>query len=224
MVDPFGYGSIGREPHRELSVIETRTLPRIANEEPATRTKAPSFREIYEAHVNYVWSSLRRLGVRESDLEDVAHDLFVAVYKRFGTYDPSKAIRPWLFGFAIRFASDYRDRAGHRREVIDIDVDMIDEATPLDQAVDERRRSALVRAALDGIELDRRAVFVMHDIDGMSVPEIADALDVPLNTAYSRLRLARDQFTSAVRRLQTQRELDVKRASLSRAMIKGGER
>src|SRR6185295_3483972 len=74
-------------------------------------TPAPeTFRAIYRAHVGYVWSSLRRLGVPERDVEDVAHDTMFAVYRKLAEYDPSRPLRPWLFGYAYRFAADYRKR------------------------------------------------------------------------------------------------------------------
>lgn len=60
--------------------------------------------------------------------------------------------------------------------------------------------SSLAQLVLQSLELERRAVFVMHEIDGSPMPEIADALGIPLNTAYSRLRLARTQFTDTLRR------------------------
>ena len=73
-------------------------------------------------------------------------------------------------------------------------------APAADDQLESRERRALVHAALQGIELERRAVFVMHDIDGLSMPEIAQVLDAPLNTLYSRLRLARAEFADAVKR------------------------
>src|SRR5207248_2142231 len=72
---------------------------------------------IYEAQFGYVWHSLRRLGVRERDLEDLAHDVFVAFYRGIEGYDRARPVKPWLFGIAFRVASDYRRRAQHRLEV-----------------------------------------------------------------------------------------------------------
>jgi len=77
----------------------------------------PAFPEIFRDHLGYVWHALRRLGVHDRDLEDVAHDVFLAVLKKLDHYDPARPLRPWLFGFAFRFASDYRDLARHRHEV-----------------------------------------------------------------------------------------------------------
>ncbi|MBI5535793.1 MAG: sigma-70 family RNA polymerase sigma factor [Deltaproteobacteria bacterium] len=171
---------------------------------PETALSSHAFRAIYEAEFSYVWHTLRRLGVRDRDLEDLTHDLFVTVYRRIEDYDVDRPVRPWLFGFAFRLASDYRRLARHQREVVDSDLEGMDPVPLADQQMAAEQRRRVVQAALDTLELDRRAVFVMHDLDGCAMPEIARALSIPLNTAYSRLRLAREQFTAAVRRIRAQ--------------------
>jgi len=156
---------------------------------------------IYEAEIAYVWESLHRLGVRPGDVEDVAHDVFVTVHRRLGDFDRARPIRPWLFGICLRTASDYRRSARIRREVgSDGVAEPVDDAPRADDAIaahDARRR---VLDALAVLPLDQRAVFVLHELDGIAMPEIARVLDAPLNTLYSRLRLARSRFADAVRR------------------------
>ena len=80
---------------------------------------ADAFRSVLEAEFGYVCRALRRLGVRQADLKDVAQELFVAVHERFAERDPSRSIRPWLFSFALRYASNYRKLARHRAELTD---------------------------------------------------------------------------------------------------------
>jgi RNA polymerase sigma-70 factor (ECF subfamily) len=161
----------------------------------------PSFNDVFGAELDYVWNSLRRLGVPERDLEDLTHDVFFRVYERWSDYDAARPIRPWLFGFAFRVASDYRRRFSNRRELL---VGAQNEPSdPGPSALDQVLRAeamTLAQVALAGLELERRAVFVLHEVDGCPVPEVARALGIPLNTAYSRLRLAREQFHTAVRR------------------------
>jgi RNA polymerase sigma-70 factor (ECF subfamily) len=136
----------------------------------------------------------------DRDIEDLAHDVFLAVYRRWGEYDPARSVRPWLFGFAYRIASDHRRLSRHRREKAGVDIEPVDGAPLADeQLVAEQTRNAVL-AALETMEFDRRAILVMHDIDGHPVPEIARSLSIPLNTAYSRLRLARKDFELAVHR------------------------
>ena len=82
-----------------------------------TRGLPPDFRSIFDHEFSYVWTSLRRLGVPPRDLEDITHDVFVEVFRNLDRYDPTRPLRPWLFAFAFRFASDYRRLARHRVEV-----------------------------------------------------------------------------------------------------------
>jgi RNA polymerase sigma-70 factor (ECF subfamily) len=159
-------------------------------------------RALYEAHVGYVWNSLRRLGIPDADREDLCHEVFL-VFFRGTTYDPGRPLRPFLFGIAFRVASDHRRRARFRREV----PASVDHAVAHGPAADETllRKEArrLVEDGLGALDLDQRAVFILHEIDGLAMPEIARTLDAPLNTLYSRLRLARRKFESAVQRAVT---------------------
>ncbi len=163
---------------------------------------APDFERLYEQNLDYVWSSLRRLGVQPAHLEDMAHDVFIAAWRKLSDYDPKRPIKPWLFGIAFRVASDFRERASVRREVQGEELDREDERPGPEAALHEQQRRALVRRALEAIPIERRAVFIMHELDGAPIPEVAEALAVPLNTAYSRLRLARRDFEAEVQRLQ----------------------
>jgi RNA polymerase sigma-70 factor (ECF subfamily) len=164
------------------------------------------FRAIYEAQFDYVYHSLRRLGAPDGDIEDLAHDVFVVLYRGRADYDRARPIRPWLFGIAFRVSSDFRRRARHRFEVPDDSREFADQAPGAEERLSVAEDKALVREGLQALDLDRRAVFVMHDLDGHAMPEIAAALGVPLNTAYSRLRLAREQFALVIRRKKLQRE------------------
>ena len=156
-----------------------------------------------------MFHTLRRLGIRDRDLEDVTHDVFVVVHRKLDDYDASRPLRPWLFGIAHRVAADYRRLARHRREVFDEQTDRIP-SPRADVEADAQKREArtIVLAALDQLEPQRRAVFAMHEIDGFSMPEIAEALNIPLNTGYSRLRLAREGFAAAVAAVQANARRD----------------
>lgn len=178
-----------------------------AQHPPVERVTAPEaawFRALFQEHFAYVWRALRRLGVREADLEDLAHEVFVTAYRRRDDLDPERPVRPWLFGVALRIAAGHRRLARHQNEVLDDEeVVAVDEAPLPDQALAIQEDRALVLEALQLVELNRRGVFVMHDLDGTAMPEIARVLGIPLNTAYSRLRLAREDFRAAVQRLRS---------------------
>jgi RNA polymerase sigma-70 factor (ECF subfamily) len=167
---------------------------------------APDFADVFAGELAYVVRSLRRLGVQSRDVEDVAHDVFVVVHRELARFDADRAIRPWLFGIAFRVASDHKRLARNRLEIATGEPpERIDATTTAHERLEQAEDRALVLRALDAVELGRRAVLVMHDIDGHPVPAIARELGLPLNTTYSRLRLARDEFRAAVTRLRRER-------------------
>ncbi len=163
----------------------------------------PTLHDVYRAEFRYVYQTVRRLGVRAVDIEDVVHDVFLAVSHRWSTYDPGRPLRPWLFGVSFRVVSAHRRRHAYQREVLGVD-----EPAAADPSLDPEAHAAgqqhrrLIDRGLDALADDRRAVFVLHEIDEVPVPEIALALEIPLGTAYTRLRLAREDFAAALRRLQ----------------------
>ena len=170
---------------------------------PLTAGEPADFPTLYRSEFAYVWKTLRRLGAPVRDLEDLAHELFVVVHRHLRDYDRTRPLRPWLFGIAVRVLSDYRRTFRNSRELLDrraAAAEPIDAAPGQDERLGEAQARALLMRALDELPFERRVVLVMHDLDGVAVPEIAAALDIPLNTAYSRLRLARVDLTAAVRR------------------------
>ena len=166
--------------------------------QPAT----PSFRSLYEAEFAYVYTSLRRMGVKSRHIEDLTHDVFMIVHRKLDDYDPSRPLRPWLFGIAYRVALDHRRRASTTREIPDehIEGGLAEES----DGRTARRAQAreIVMEALEHVALERRSVFILYEIDGHPMPAIAEALDLPVHTAYARLRKAREEFTEAARALR----------------------
>ena len=157
------------------------------------------FAAAYDAEFEAVWLYLRRLGVPEADVEDAVHDVFVVAHRRYGSYDASRPLRPWLLGIAFRIAAQWRRR--HRLEVSvpDPEPERPDEGRAPDEIVASEQARSRLQAALSLLDMHQRAVVVMHDLNGIPVPEIATSLDVPLNTVYSRLRLGRAKISAALR-------------------------
>lgn len=166
----------------------------------------PSFDDIYASECSYVWNCLRRLGVQSRDLEDVVHDCFLIANRRLVDYDARRPLRPWLYGIALRVASDYRKSARNRREVLSAEPPEADgsPARPDEELSAEQNRE-LVLEALDSLDFKNRVIFVMHDINEHTMAEASEELDLPAATLYSRLRVARDQFTAAVQRIRRRR-------------------
>jgi len=163
--------------------------------------QGPSFREVFEAELDFVWNCLRRLGIPERDLEDEALEVFLRVQNALGDYDATRSIRPWIAGFAYRVACEYRRRPRHRFERMGSEIDAPATSASPEQCAEQSEERVMVAAALDRVDGLRRAVLVLHDVHGYSIPEVAANCDIPLNTAYSRLRLARAEFAQALRRL-----------------------
>ncbi len=172
----------------------------MANESP--EDVALSLEKVFREHAPFVANTLRRFGVSPADLSDQLQDVFMIVHGLRHDYDPARPIRPWLFGITYRVAARYRQKKG-RSIVADSELDESarDPGPLADASMESKEAQALVLEALERIDLSRRAVFIMADIDGEPITEIAATLQIPLNTAYSRLRLAREDFARAVRRL-----------------------
>jgi RNA polymerase sigma-70 factor (ECF subfamily) len=169
----------------------------------------PEFASIYTAELRWVWRTLWRLGVRERDLEDVAHDVFVVVHRKLEDFDPSRPLRPWLFGICFRTALDRRRKSSHKNEIPTEPTALPEQGNVADAAVvdvtaliERKESKALVQLALASLPLEQRAVFVLHELEGTSIPECVAVLEAPLNTLYSRLRLARAAFTKFIQRAQ----------------------
>jgi RNA polymerase sigma-70 factor (ECF subfamily) len=143
-----------------------------------------TFEEIYRAHFAFVWRSLRRLGVREEDAADTAQEVFIVVHRKLPEFAGRSKVTTWLYGVCFRVASGGRGRAA-------------DPAT-----IAERNEGfAMLERVLDRIPDEQRAVFCLFELEGMTGEEIAEALEIPLGTAYSRLRLARVAFSAATAEL-----------------------
>jgi RNA polymerase sigma-70 factor (ECF subfamily) len=154
----------------------------------------PSFDEIYAAHFAFVWRILRTLGVAEAALEDAAQDVFVVVHRRLPEFEGRAAVTTWLFAIARRVAGGYR-----RKRTTETLADEPAGSADTFAALSRAEATATVLAILDQMDEDKRIVFALVELEQMSVPEVARMLELNLNTAYSRLRLARQAFEAALR-------------------------
>lgn len=170
-------------------------------------TSTPTFDDVYGAYLPYVWTLLRRFGVSDVHREDLVHDVFVVVHARLASFDVARPMKPWLFGICFNVASDHTRRASVRSEVANEAVLATARAhgPSVEDELIRKERARRVEQAIAAIELERRAVFLLHEIDETPIPAVAEALGIPLNTAYSRLRLAREEFKAAYVRF-TKRE------------------
>ena len=159
---------------------------------------------IHVAHADFVWSTLQRFGVRDADLEDALQEVFIVVHRRLDSYDGVSKVTTWLYGIAMRVAAAFRRRAHVRREKV---MDEVPEGLHEDEQslspeelTSRKQARATLDAILDSMDLDRRAVFVMFEVEELSCDEIAVIVGVPTGTVYSRLHKARKEFATLVER------------------------
>lgn len=166
----------------------------------AAATSASAFRAVFTEHAPLVWRALRRLGVAESDVEDLAQEVFVVVHRKLPEFEGRSALSTWIYGICVRVASDHRRRAHVRREQPTDRVPDERQSAPQLKELEREQARRLLDAALDTLDEDKRAVFVLYEIEQLDMPEVADAVGCPLQTAYSRLYAARKKVESEVRR------------------------
>jgi RNA polymerase sigma-70 factor (ECF subfamily) len=157
-----------------------------------------SFQGLYEEHLDFVWRTLRRLGVPPADLPDVAQEVFLVVHRRLPDFEPRARVTTWLFPICLHAARDRRRRAHVRREVPRDEYDLEDPAPLPGNDLERQDDLSLFEAALSDMNLDQRAVFVLFELEELRGEDIAATLAIPLGTVYSRLRLARAAFRNSV--------------------------
>lgn len=170
------------------------------------------FERIYEQHFGFVWRVLRTLGLPPSAVEDAAQDVFVVVHRRLSEFEGRSDIRTWLFRIAQWVVVAERRRARAKPEH-ELDEEIHDPAAdPFETTARSEAVQTLVRI-LARMDPEKRMAFLLLDVEEMKASEVADLLEINVNTVYSRLRLAREQF----RKLRDESELEPKRNERERA-------
>jgi RNA polymerase sigma-70 factor, ECF subfamily len=158
---------------------------------------------IYEEHCRLVWRSLRRLGVSEAEVADAVQDVFLVVHRRLSDFEQRCAMKTWLFGIAMRIASNYNRRSPRRREAPLADL-AIDGRGP--SPVEHAARSEaieLLYVLLQELPAEQRATFILAELEQLSVNEIASAVGASAHTVASRLKAARRRFEQGLQRHRT---------------------
>ncbi len=160
-------------------------------------SRPPSFAAVYREHAAFVRRSLRHMEVQPAGLDDVLHDVFLVVHRRLDDYDGRSSMRSWLYGVARRVALHHR-RRGARRVRREHHAPVPAAQAQPDDVLARREAAQWVEDFVATLPPDQRAVFVLCEVEGLPAPEVAAATGAKLNTVYSRLRLARRRFESAV--------------------------
>jgi RNA polymerase sigma-70 factor, ECF subfamily len=172
---------------------------RLVHSAPPVPTPASSCLDAFEREVDYVFATLRRLGASPSEIEDLAQEIFIVLHRNWTILDTGRPLRPYLFGVAFRIVCAHRRQ--RKREIPFPALDRDDAAPNPEGTLDSKESLTLLWTALESVPLARRAVVVMHDLDGVPIIDIARTLSLTRFGTYSRLRKGRRELTAAVRRL-----------------------
>ncbi len=162
-------------------------------------TEAMELKQLFVTHAPFAWRVLRRFGVAESDLPDACQDAFIVVHRKLGEFEGRSSVRTWLYRICARVASDYRKRAHRRYET----EPLIHEPAVGDDALrtaELAQLCALLERTLEGLDDDKRQVFVLYELEELPMAQIAELLGCPIKTAFSRLYVARERVNAALRR------------------------
>lgn len=160
------------------------------------------FEALFESQHDFVRRSALALGVPVRFADDVVQDVFIVALRRWGSLDPGASARGWLYGILRNVARRAKAKDARRPP---LHLAPSPDATP-DEALDWRRAAGVVETFLASLEDDKREVFVLCELEGMTAPEVAAATGTKLNTVYSRLRTVRALFAKAITREEARRQ------------------
>lgn len=161
-------------------------------------------RSIRNEHFEFLWRSARRLGVSDADVDDVVQKVFIVAARKLDSITPGSE-RAFLFGTALRMAGHARRSVKRRAEVSDELVEPVDRSPSAEELMEQRRARALLDEVLEALPMDVRVVFILFELEEMTLAEVAALLDIPSGTAASRLRRGREHFQAEVTRLKARR-------------------
>ncbi|MEM7156958.1 MAG: sigma-70 family RNA polymerase sigma factor [Myxococcota bacterium] len=148
---------------------------------------------LYQEHVDFVWRIAKHMGAPPQDVGDIVHDVFLIAYRRRHDFDRERKIRNWLFGITRNVVARARTGVHRERRLQAVPSPQAPVATA-ETVLQQSQAHALLQTFLAGLPEEQRAVFVLHDVEGVAAPDVAVAVGAKTNTVYSRLRLARKKF------------------------------
>jgi RNA polymerase sigma-70 factor (ECF subfamily) len=184
------------------SLVSAPLGPSVAAETPAPARTWADFETIYREHFRFVWRTVRRLGIEGALVDDVVQEVFVVVHRRLGDFEGRSAAKTWLYGIVRRVVADHRRTMrrkplGTAPEGEGLDAASTPETGP-EASAEQAERVRLLHQLLSQLDEAKREVFILAELEGLTLAEIAEALGVNANTVASRLRVARREFEAAL--------------------------
>jgi RNA polymerase sigma-70 factor (ECF subfamily) len=170
------------------------------------------FQQLFEQHSALVWRVLRRHGVPAREFDDACQEVFLVVFRRLPEFEGRSSLRTWIYAIALRVALGVRRKAFMRRERLQEGTSDPPAPSDLLDAYAQRETSRWLERALADLPAPKREVFVLYELEEMTVAEAANALGVPENTALYRLYGARKALASSLRRRELRGNMAARRA------------
>ncbi|MDD9965158.1 MAG: sigma-70 family RNA polymerase sigma factor [Myxococcales bacterium] len=167
---------------------------------PAAPVATVSFRDLYDAHFSFVWRCLRGMGVPEAHVDDAVQEVFLVAHRRLADFRGDASHRTWLYGIVRHVAANHRRTLRRKGGHAELDPDTPSAAADPERRLQAQQRAAFVQRFADQLDDRRRDIFVLAVLEQLTIPEVAEILALPVNTAYTRLRSVRAEFRKAVRR------------------------
>lgn len=181
-----GEASTNEAPGVNAAVLPLAVLPEL-----------PPFRTVFETYAPFVWRVLRRLGVREAEVADVSQETFLVLHKRLATFEGRSSLKTFVYGIAVRVAADHRKRAWVRREQATDEVpEGAGETQTAERSLQAKQALQALDKALAELTDEQREVFVLYELEELTLAEIASITDAAISTLHSRLALARAHVQS----------------------------
>lgn len=159
----------------------------------AALASVPPFRTVFETYAPFVWRVLRRLGVREAEVADVSQETFLVLHKRLDTFEGRSSLKTFVYGVAVRVAADHRKRAWVRKEQATEEIpERGGQSETAETALSTKQSLQALDDALGELSEDKREVFVLYELEELTLAEIAEITGAAISTLHSRLALARD--------------------------------
>ncbi len=160
------------------------------------RVELLSFERVYADHFDFIWRSVRGLGIPPAVVDDVTQDVFIIVHRKLDSLESPAAIRSWLFGIARRVCKDHRRSVARKGLHLELDAEReVDDGHDPQQHAASRQALDVVKGYVDKLDDDRRALFFLALVEGLSIAETADTLGLNVNTTYSRVRVMRKELS-----------------------------
>ena len=196
---------------REISLVESTNVARAESKTAPSRATAVSdaipapgdLRSVFEAHYPSIWRLLRRLGVHHAQLDDAAQEVFWVAARRFADIEPGRE-HSFLYGVALRVASQELKKQKAAEPIADLEAvpRVVDRGPSPEEQLQHQQARQLLDSVLGAMAPELRVIFVLFELEGLEVQQIAILQEIPLGTASSRLRRAREEFSAIAKRVK----------------------